>query len=528
MRRATRKIGRGVLGVTSLAMLGGGLYAYNDQGARRAVVFWSMVLPAYAHYKYTEWKMVGKDEQEKKRAFGALHDHYAPICEKLILRLRGFFIKVAQLGSTRDDFIPEQYLVFFRSVQNAAPPAMNETEVAAEIEKSLDMKMSDVFLSFEPKSFASATIGQVHKAVLRSNAQEVAVKVQYPGCEQQFHSDIALVIAFCRLAFPQHVAPMQEFQKQFVSEFDYTKEAVLLGEVRANIMPEWGNRVQVPAPFPQLCRKNVLVMELLRGEKLTDAIIKQYTKLANKRGMTLEELKKEEIKKGSPSEQQMSRYIFYLKCTKWVKNVFARFWNNFGLGRVVGRVKLDGDWQFPLINIPQILHLLIDVHSYELFVNGEFNADPHPGNVMLLEDGRLGLVDYGQVGRISKEDTVKYARMIVALADDNREEVARLLVEEMGYVTRTTNSDHIWRWAAFYMDRDSDDVTGGEMPMTFMEHLDRIVPFSYVPPTWVMSVRLALILRSFGHAFGYPVSIAKAQKPFALKVLAEAQAVSPR
>jgi aarF domain-containing kinase len=262
-------------------------------------------------------------------------------------------------------------------------------------------------------------------------------------------------------------------------------------------------------------------MELLKGVKLTDAIVKQYTKLAQDRGLTFEEFKKEQLAKGpGPSEKQMSRYIILARCQTWVKNALIGCWN-YGFGSLLRKPVKYVDWEEPL-NIPAILNLLVEVHSYELFVNGAFNADPHPGNVMLLKDGRLGLVDYGQVGRLTKEDTSKYARIIIALANDERAEVARLLTEDLGYITKSKNIDDIWRFAAFYIDRDSDDVTEGKMPMTFMEHLDNIVPFSYVPPNWVMCVRLALILRSFGHAFGYPLSIANLQKPFALQVL-EAQ-----
>lgn len=45
----------------------------------------------------------------------------------------------------------------------------------------------------------------------------------------------------------------------------------------------------------------------------------------------------------------------------------------------------------------QIIELLHHVHAHEIFLNGEFNGDPHPGNIMLLNDGRIGLIDYGQV-----------------------------------------------------------------------------------------------------------------------------------
>lgn len=77
------------------------------------------------------------------------------------------------------------------------------------------------------------------------------------------------------------------------------------------------------------------------------------------------------------------------------------------------------------INLGEALQLLNDVHCHEIFVDGAFNGDPHPGNILLLPDGRLGLIDYGQVKRIPLDVRLKYARMIVALAKGARSDVLR-------------------------------------------------------------------------------------------------------
>ena len=67
----------------------------------------------------------------------------------------------------------------------------------------------------------AASIGQVHRATLKPSGRRVVVKVQYPGIEQKFRSDLTTTLHFCQLAMPQHVRPMREIEKQFVTEFDY-------------------------------------------------------------------------------------------------------------------------------------------------------------------------------------------------------------------------------------------------------------------------------------------------------------------
>ena len=61
-------------------------------------------------------------------------------------------------------------------------------------------------------------------------------------------------------------------------------------------------------------------------------------------------------------------------------------------------------------------------------VQGKFNGDPHPGNILLLSDGRLGLIDYGQVKNISMQDRIKYAKLIIAHTRGDRKVLFHLCI----------------------------------------------------------------------------------------------------
>merc|ERR1712224_628296 len=74
---------------------------------------------------------------------------------------------------------------------------------------------------------------------------------------------------------------------------------------------------------------------------------------------------------------------------------------------------------FVPLNGPRITRLLFDVHGHEIFQNGLFNSDPHAGNIIMMPDGRLGLIDYGAVMRLSVEQRTALARLLVAIADED-------------------------------------------------------------------------------------------------------------
>ena len=134
---------------------------------------------------------------------------------------------------------------------------------------TIGKKMDDVFDTFEKEPIGAASIGQVHRATLKTG-ENVVVKVMYPNVEQVFRGDVRTIKLFCEVAQPVHVPPLIEIEKQFMTEFDYRREAEQLEKIRDNMDKSGiiGRLCEIPAPYLELCTKRVLVMEELKADKL--------------------------------------------------------------------------------------------------------------------------------------------------------------------------------------------------------------------------------------------------------------------
>ena len=120
-------------------------------------------------------------------------------------------------------------------------------------------------------------------------------QVKYPRVEEYFRSDMKIIKDFCSLAMRQHLPALREIEKQFMSEFDFTREAKSMERVAGmlNKHPKWGKRVHVPQPSISLCTPDVLVMELLDGVLLEEGIRSSMRAVAEARGTTPELLEEE-------------------------------------------------------------------------------------------------------------------------------------------------------------------------------------------------------------------------------------------
>ena len=108
----------GFLGLTTIGV---GMAAKYDEGFKRCVTFWVVAMPPYLHYCYVDWATKNLSYAERARRFEPLHDKYSPIVRDAALDIRGFYLKAAQMMSTREDFVPPQYIEWCEKVQNEAP-----------------------------------------------------------------------------------------------------------------------------------------------------------------------------------------------------------------------------------------------------------------------------------------------------------------------------------------------------------------------------------------------------------------------
>lgn len=162
------------------------------------------------------------DRQERNRQNGQR------IAETLG-QLKGAVMKVGQMASMASDLFPKEVIDAMKSLQNEAPPVSFDV-IVQQIESELGAHPSQLFASFDEEPFASASIGQVHRAVT-DDGREVVVKVQYPGVDESCDSDLAHLKLALRASGLLKVdrkaldALFQELKTRLHEELDYCNEA---------------------------------------------------------------------------------------------------------------------------------------------------------------------------------------------------------------------------------------------------------------------------------------------------------------
>lgn len=470
-------------------------FGTNDDSLTRALRFYSIAVPAYVHYEIADRMSRKESEDTRRKIFDQLHNTYSPIMRDNVLRMRGFFLKAAQLMSIREDYLPPQYLEWTVKMQNEAPVTFSSDDAKRIICEDFGCEsISDIFSEWDDEAVGSASIGQVYRAKLKSYGKTVAVKIQSPNAESQFKSDLRACKIFCKFALPHLVVSLEEIERQFLTEFDYRLEARNLGEI-ANNLKSWGNKVVVPQPHTEFCSKHVLTMDFVQGRKVSDIFREYLEVIAGQQHKSVQEVKNE----------------FKDKVLKQgLTDTNSRWWT-LQMHRLLSMFQKSS---LPGINVVDLLDTAMRVHGHQLFVNGAFNGDPHPGNLMLCPDGRLGLVDFGQVKRLSPERLEQIARLVIALSDDDREAICRIALE-LGSRNLYNDPDTIYRLTAFWLDRDTPDITMGLDIHKFLEEMERRDPQQVLCQDLVMVCRCSVMLRSLGLSLGLRVRTTDYWRPYA-------------
>src|SRR6266699_1033441 len=287
-------------------------------------------------------------------------------------------IKLGQFLSSRVDLLPEKAIASLASLQDEVPPAPFD-QVVDVIESELGKPVEDVFSLLERKSTAAASLGQVHKAVLASTGETVAVKIQRPNSDQLVRMDLStlkfVIWVITRLVgmndFIDLMSVYYEFERTIYEEIDYVREAA--NARRFKEMFKDDPMIYIPRVYDQYVSRRLLVLEWIDGIKIND-----YTALD-----------------------------------------------------VAG------------INRLEVAKRTVCAYFYQFFEAGFFHADPHPGNIFVKKGSAgdrpiITLVDFGMVGSLTKH--MKKFMKDVFLAYITRD--ARSLVHalsQLGFIDEGAN-----------------------------------------------------------------------------------------
>ena len=611
-------------------LVGGIVYqsqkALRSEAFRRATRFWIKVGPMVVHYKFTRWwltKVTKAPLETRNAVYQVLHETYSVVAMDVALELKGLYVKIAQVVSSRPDFIPQPYIELFAATQDSLPqwPIEDVIElIDASLRKSSSsskienqnaeqttttelLSFEDVFEDIDSIALGSASIGQCHKAkikgkyareLLRASEREsdtdldmnllppvdVAVKVMHPGAEERIKHDFSVFRWLCRIALQGWEPFLDELYRQFMSELDYTREANSLATVRSNMRNSpFAKSVKVPKPLQTLCSKELLVMELFDGTKLSDSLEDELKKiLGADRSQKLMDRKRLELVLGKDKldaldkDKSSSVAVNDSNGESENKNKPATeesILRECGLATKLRLLKLNKRAQ-------TTIDMLIDVQGYQILKDGVFQGDPHPGKLCcavmhyvvsfhfvgrslthpclfvsgnILELGNtkrmkkfyhrgtsmLGLIDYGQTKFISDEERLGIARVILALGETNnaassKTEAVANAMRDMGFSTKNNDSKVIEQYAGLFFDSDEvgKKLYGCSTPQTYFKILTELDPLDNVPDAAIFVARCGFILRGMGSILGKQIMTSERWSVYAKQALDEAASAETR
>ena len=184
------------------------------------------------------------------------------------------FVKFGQMLSTRRDLLPDDIADELAKLQDSVPPFPGE-QARQVIEKAFGKKIEQIFKAFDETPMASASIAQVHRALLANDA-DVVVKVLRPDIERVIRRDLGLLHVIASLAHRywrdgRRLRPREivaDYEKIILDELDLMREAANASQLRRNF--ENSPELYIPEIFWPYTRRNVLVMERISGIPISD------------------------------------------------------------------------------------------------------------------------------------------------------------------------------------------------------------------------------------------------------------------
>ncbi|WP_313077318.1 ubiquinone biosynthesis regulatory protein kinase UbiB [Melaminivora sp.] len=374
------------------------------------------------------------------------------------------FVKFGQVLSTRRDLMPPDIADELALLQDRVPPFDPAISVAT-IERAFRRSLDEVFVSFEREPVASASIAQVHFAVIRDrygNLRDVAVKVLRPGMLPVIRKDMALMRVMAgwveRLsADGKRLKPRQvvaEFDTYLNDELDLIREASNAAQLRRNMAGL--DLVLIPEIFWDFCHPDVLVMERMNGVPISQ----------------------------------------------------------------VGRLQEAG------VDIKKLARDGVTIFFTQVFRDGFFHADMHPGNIQVSLQpetfGRYISLDFGIVGTLTEYDKEYLAQNFTAFFRRDYKRVAELHIES-GWVPPTTRVNELE--AAIravcepYFDRPLKEISLGMVLLRLFQTSRRFQV--EIQPQLVLLQKTLLNIEGLGRQLDPELDLWSTAKPFLEKWMLE-------
>ncbi len=294
------------------------------------------------------------------------------VLRNILIELGPVYVKLGQLLSTRPDILPGRYVETLTDLQSNVPPAP-WLQVEALIRRELGQPIEAVFSKIDPQPIAAGSIGQVYSAIL-TTGQRVALKVQRPGIDIIVAQDISLIKSLAELVSLTEVGKnfdivglAEEFSSALTAELDFTTEAEYTQQLRQNLTEtRWFDSQQLVIP-------------------------QVYDSLTSTKILTIEWLEGVPILKAKLPEYR--------------------------------------DNKDEATQRSELTTILFRAFFKQVYIDGFFHADPHPGNIFYLEDGRLALLDCGMIGRLDPRTQQILTEMLLAIVDLDARRCSQLTLE---------------------------------------------------------------------------------------------------
>jgi ubiquinone biosynthesis protein len=293
------------------------------------------------------------------------------VLRNVLLELGPVYVKLGQLLSTRPDLLPARYIEALTDLQARVPP-VPWTQVESLIVGELSEPLESVFATIDRNAVAAGSIGQVYRATL-IDGKPVALKVQRPGIEKIVAQDISLIKSLAELV------SLTEFGK----DFDIVG---LAEEFTSAIKAELDFRTE--ADYTEQLRSILIKSTWYDPEKLV--IPEVYRSLSTSKLLTLE----------------------------WLE----------GVPILEAQLPKSSEEQI-VTQRQEITTLLFRAFFKQIYVDGFFHADPHPGNIFYLQDGRIALLDCGMIGRLDPRTQQILTEMLLAIVDLDAKRCTQLTLD---------------------------------------------------------------------------------------------------